>query len=325
MVAGLVWMAVVQTPSSYLGIWPGKEAVFTGAWRHESYMGGTDTARFQDTMRVTETFIYNGYEAFRILNSRHTTAGDTIIDTAFTDSAWNNAPWLMARGRVSDTISRDIFHMRTPFTKGDSWSTGIEGQYRDNFDGYAGLDLMEIRSEIVTVEDSEVVSVPAGSFFTWRIRKETKGCITQSSNPVLDSVLFERIVFMWWSPGNCVVKDTTYTLGIAFVLGNEFLDETAERRELISMAGTTEGSALPGTVKLLSSNPTGSFLRLSRPPLGALEASLYDPVGRLVLSASSAGGSELSVDLSSLSPGVYFLKACLDSRPVLSARIVRVR
>lgn len=324
MLVGFIWMAFVQTPSGYLGIWPGKEAVFTGVWLHDSYMGGSDSVSVLDTMSVIDAFTYNGHEAFRILNIRRS-SGDTIIDTAFTDSVWNDAPWLMARGRVSDTISRDIFHMRTPFSKGDSWSTGIEGTYRDDFDGYAGPDLMEIRSDIVTVEDSEIVSVPAGSFFTWRLRKETKGCITKPSNPVLDSVLFERIVFMWWSPGNCVVKDTTYTLGIAFVLGNEFLDETAEQREMISITGIDEGPASPGTVKLLSSNPAGSFIRLSRPPAGELEACLYDPVGRLVLSASSASGSELSVDLGDLSSGVYFLRASLDSRPVLSARIVRAR
>jgi len=324
MLLGLIWMAVVQTPSGYLGIWPGKEAVFTGVWFHDSYLGGSDSASVLDTMSVTDTFTYNGHEAFRILTVRHS-SGDTIIDTTFTDSVWNDAPWLMARGRVSDTISRDVFHMRTPFTKGDSWSTGIEGTYRDNFDGYAGLDLMEIRSEIVTVEDSEVVSVPAGSFFTWRLRKETKGCITEPSNPILDSVLFERLLITWWSPGNCVVKDTTHTLATAFILGNPVADETWEQREMISITGIDEGRPSPGTVKLLSSNLAGSFLRLSRPPVGALEACLYDPSGRLVLSASSQGGSELSIDLGNLEPGVYFLRASLDSRPALSARIVRAR
>jgi hypothetical protein len=47
---------------------------------------------------------------------------------------------------------------------------------------------MEIRSEIIAVEDSEIVSVPAGTFFTWRLRRVSKGCITEPSNPILDSV-----------------------------------------------------------------------------------------------------------------------------------------
>jgi len=324
MLTALIWTAIAQTPNVYLGITVGKEAVFTGRWRHESYTGGTDTARFQDTMRVTETFTYNGHEAFKILNKRHTTAG-TNIDTTFTDSAWNNAPWLMARGRVSDTISRDVFHMRTPFTKGDSWSTGIEGTYRDNFDGYAGNDLLEIRSEIVTVEDSEVVSVPAGTFFTWRLKKDTRVCIKQCSNPVLDSVVAQRVTYMWWSPGNCVVKDTAYTLAVAFVLGNPFPDNTYEKRELISLVGADEATAPQASVRFLSSNPAGSFLRLSRPTVGALEACLYDPSGRLVLSASSVAGWELSLDLGGLAPGVYFLRASLDSRLALTARVIRMR
>ncbi|MGC8894872.1 MAG: hypothetical protein ACP5QG_08525 [candidate division WOR-3 bacterium] len=324
MFTSLIGILFVQTPSQYLGITVGKTAVYSGRYKHNSYTGGTDTARMMDTMRVTETFTYNGHEAFRIFNVRHTTAG-TNIDTAFTDSAWNDPPWLMARGRVSDTISRDVFHMRTPFTKGDSWSTGIEGNYRDNFDGYPGLDLMEIRSEIVTVEDSEIVSVPAGTFFTWRLKKDTRVCIKQCSNPVLDSVLAQRITYMWWSPGNCVVKDTTATIATAYVLGNPMLDETYESRSLTYISGVDEASRSEGPVKLLSPNPTWGFIVLSRPPAGMLCVEIYDPAGKLTLSGSVSDGSEMALDISAFPVGVYFLKASLDSRPALFARVIKTR
>ncbi len=322
MFASLIVILLAQTPSEYLGLTVGKTAVYAGRWRHEKYTGVTDTARMVDTMRVTETFTYNGHEAFRIFNVRHTTAGVTI-DTAFTDSAWNDPPWLMARGRVSDNISRDVFNMRTPFTKGDSWSTGIEGTYRDDFDGYPGLDLMEIRSEIVTVEDSETVNVPAGTFFTWRLNKDTRVCIKQCSNPVLDSVVAQRITYMWWSPGNCIVKDTTSTIATAYVLGNPMLDKTYESRVLTFVSGANESSGLPGTVSLISPNPTHGPIVLSRPPIGTLCVELYDPAGKLVLSGSGTGGQEMTIDLSGVPCGVYFLRASLDQKPALLLRIVK--
>ncbi|MEO0210662.1 MAG: T9SS type A sorting domain-containing protein [candidate division WOR-3 bacterium] len=320
----MIWICLVQSPSEYLGITVGKMGTYNGRWRHESYTGGTDTARFLDSMKVTETFVYNGHEAFRILNVRHTTAG-VDIDTAFTDSVWNDAPWLMARGRVSDTISRDVFYFRTPFTKGDNWSTGIEGTYRDNFDGYSGLDLMVIRSEIMTVEDSEVVSVPAGTFFTWRLKKHTKGCITEPSNPLLDSVPFERVLYMWWSPGNSVVKDTTVTVATAYVLGNPIPDKTYESRVLSFISGIRDAAVQPSPLRLVSPNPVRNSLTLSRPPTGRLDVYLYDPMGKKVLSESDSDGPEMSLDLSGIPCGVYLLRAVLDQKPTLLTRIVKVK
>ncbi len=322
MLTSLIGILLAQSPSEYLGITVGKMAVYAGRWRHNKYTGGTDTARMVDTMRVTETFTYNGHEAFRILNIRHTTAGATI-DTVFTDSAWNDVPWLMARGRVSDTISRDVFHMKTPFTKGSSWSTGIEGNYRDDFDGYPGLDYMEIRSEIVTVEDSEIVNVPAGTFFAWRLKKDTRLCLTQCSNPVLDSVVVQRITYTWWSPGNCVVKDTFATIATAYVMGNPFLDETYESRVLTFLSGVDETPRSSGLVRLLSPNPTPGPVVLSRPNAGILYVEIYDPAGRLVLSGSGNDGSEMALDIGGLPGGTYFLRAVLDYRTALFARIVK--
>jgi len=231
----------------------------------------------------------------------------------------------MKRAHITDTIVRNESYMKVPFSPGSNWSDGLEGTYRDDFDGDGGMDLFELRSEKYFVEDTETVNVPAGTFSTWRLRWEVDAAITESSIPIVDSVVIEVTGYKWWSLGDCIVKDTSHRVATVFIFGNPVLDESWEGRQLVSLTGVDEGQAPEATVGLISANPVRGPLLVSRPAQGRLVLALYDPAGRLALIAQSEGGTEMAIDLGDLAPGVYIARAFLDSRLALAGKIVRAR
>lgn len=316
-VLGLAW---AQSPSEYLGMVLGQTATFQGGWVR---WDGADSmnAATVDTESVADTFTYNTYEALGVWTAHHMT-GDTIADTSYVDTFYNDPPWLVGRAHMFGDIVVDAYYARTPFVIGDKWSVGTEGKYTEDLDGDGMPDTVEIRADTFFVEDTETIIVPAGSFQTYRLRREMVAAAIYMSIPMVDSVNISVTVHLWCSPGNWMVKDTSHNDMVIYIFGTPYPVTEDDWRELVTLQAVDEkSSAKP--VALISTNISRGIFLLSRPESGLLEVSLYDPAGRLSMKVSTDKGSRMMVNAGTLTPGVYFLMASLDGRGVISEKVVK--
>jgi hypothetical protein len=316
-VLGLAW---AQSPSEYLGMVLGQTATFQGGWVR---WDGSDSmnAVTVDTESVADTFLYNTYDALGVWTAHHMT-GDTIADTSYVDTFFNDASWLRGRFHITDTVVRDAYYARTPFVIGDKWSAGTQGKYVDDLDGDGMPDTMEIRADTFFVEDSETIIVPAGSFQTYRLRRDMVGAAIYLSSPMVDSVNINITAHLWWSPGNWMVKDTSHSDIVITIFGTPYPITEDDWRELFTLQAVEERASVK-PVDLVSASVSRGIFLLSRPESGLLEVSVYDPAGRLALKTSTDKGSRMMVNTGALTPGVYFLRASLDGREVMAEKVVK--
>ncbi|MGB9590729.1 MAG: hypothetical protein ACPL68_07575, partial [Candidatus Hydrothermia bacterium] len=294
-------------------------ATFRGRWVQWDGVDSIKTTTV-DTESVADTFQYNGHSALGVWTAHHMT-GDSVSDTSYVDTFYNNAPWLMGRLHMGDSVV-DAYLARTPFTIGDKWSLGTEGKYTDDFDGDGSPDSILVRVDTIFVEDTETVIVPAGSFQAYRLRREASALVFYSSLPMVDSATLTGTTYFWWSPGNWGVKDTSHNETVVYIFGTPYTITEDEWRELTSLVGVEEvGRQKP--VSLISSSVSPDKFLLSRPESGLLEVSMYDPAGRLAMRCSSDKGSRMILDASALRPGVYFMRARLDGTEVMAEKVVK--
>jgi len=313
-------LALAQSPSEYLGMVLGQTATFRGEWVR---WDGADSMRAAtvDTESVADTFTYNTYEALGVWTAHHM-RGDTNADTSYIDTFYNNPPWLMGKARLFGNIVVEARYARTPFVVGDKWSVGTEGKYTDDFDGDGLRDTVEIRADTMFVEDTETVTVPAGSFQTYRLRRDLTASGFYMSSPMVDSVTVDITAWLWWSPGNWLAKDTSHNDMVIYIFGTPYPITKDSWRELVTLEGVDEGtSARP--VRLLSATVSRGVFVLSRPESGLLEVSVYDPAGRLAMRASTHKGSRMTLNAKTLAPGVYFLRASLEGREVMAEKVIK--
>ncbi|MEO0141641.1 MAG: T9SS type A sorting domain-containing protein [candidate division WOR-3 bacterium] len=313
-------LAYAQSPSEYLGIVLGQTAAFQGGWVQ---WDGTDSvnATTVDTESVANTFNYNGYEALSVWTAKHMT-GDTALDTSYVDTFYNDPPWLRERLHITENNVVDAYIFRTPFVIGDKWSLGTEGKYTNDFDGDGQPDSILIRADTIFVEDTDTITVPAGTFYTYRLRREASALVFYFSLPMVDSATMTGKTHLWWSPGNWGVKDTSHNEIVVYVFGTPYTVTQDEWRELTSLVGVEESNRNK-SVRLISPSVSPGMFWLARPERGLLEVSLYDPSGRLAMRVTSDGGTEMAVNAEALSPGVYFMRARLDGTAVLKEKIVK--
>ncbi len=316
-VLGLAW---AQSPSEYLGMVFGQTATFQGGWVRWDGADSMDAATV-DTESVADTFQYSGYAALGVWTARHMT-GDTIADTSYVDTFYNDPPWLRGRAHLFGDIVVDAYYARTPFVVGDKWSTGVEGKYTTDLDGDYMPDSIEILADTLFVEDTQTVIVPAGSFQTYRLRREMFADAFYMSSPMVDSATIDVTAYLWWSPGNWMVKDTSHSDLVIYIFGTPYPLTEDDWRVLVTLQAVEErASAKP--VSLVSANVSRDVFLLSRPETGLLEVSVYDPAGRLAMKRSSDKGLRMIVNTWNLTPGVYFMRASLDGREVLAEKVVK--
>jgi len=314
---GLAW---AQSPSEYLGMELGQTATFQGGWVRWDGADSMDAVTV-DTESVADTFQYSGYGALGVWTANHMT-GDTIADTSYVDTFYNDPPWLMGRAHLFGNITVDAYYAKTPFVIGDKWSTGTEGKYTEDLDGDAIPDTVEIMADTFFVEDTETVIVPAGSFQTYRLRREMLADAFYMSSPMVDSAIIDVTARIWWSPGNWMVKDTSHNDMVIYIFGTPYPVTEDDWRELVTLQAVEErASAKP--VGLISASVSRGIFLLSRPESGLLEVSVYDPAGRLAMKTSTDKGSRMMVNTGALTPGVYFLRASLDGREVMAEKVVK--
>jgi len=313
-------MAWAQSPSEYLGMVLGQTATLRGGWVRWDGADSLDAATV-DTESVASIFNYNGYDALGVWTAHHMT-GDTFADTSYVDTFYNDPPWLMGRAHLFGDITVDARYARTPFVVGDKWSTGIEGKYTGDLDGDGFLDTIEVRADTFFVEDTQTVIVPAGTFQTYRLRRDMAATAIYMSLPMVDSVNIGVVAYIWWSPGNWLVKDTSHTDVVIYIFGTPYPITEDSWRELVTLQAVEEwASARP--VSLISANVSRGVFVLSRPESGLLEVSLYDPAGRLSVKASADKGSRMILNAETLTPGVYFLRASLDGKEVMTEKVIK--
>ena len=299
----MLWLVLAQSPSEYLGIEVGKTAVSQGSWV-QVVMQQTYQGQIVDTEVVSASFDYNGHAAFSLVWAQHLT-GDQSQDYSGTDTLWDNTPFLMDRGKVGDTPA-ELQWLKTPFSVGDKWGTGLEGTYQGEFDGdSSGTDVLEIRSDTIEVVGEEDVTVPAGTFHAFKLKETQTGALTQCSSVLIDSIVYTQVRYFWWSPGNWQVKDTVHQDFTAYVWGSPYPGTYDSYTELVSLTGVKE-EAGKGLVKLLGSVAKGE-LALSLPSGFRGRISLYDGLGRLVLS-EEVEGPRARLSLKGLRRGVYVLE-----------------
>ncbi len=314
---GFAW---AQSPSEYLGMEFGQTATFHGGWVQ---WDGSDSikAATVDTESVADTFQYSGYPALGVWTATHMT-GDTIADTSYVDTFYNDPPWLRGRAHLFVDNVVDAYYARTPFVIGDKWSLGTEGKYANDFDGDGLPDSIEIKADTFFVEDTETVNVPAGTFQSYRLRRESSAFVFYFSLPMVDSATMTGTSYIWWSPGNWGVKDTSHNEIVVYIFGTPYPITQDDWRELITLEAVEERASLK-PVSLVSASVSRGIFLLSRPESGLLEVSVYDPAGRLAMKTSTDKGSRMVVNTGAMTPGVYFLRARLDGREVMAEKVVK--
>ncbi len=299
----MIWVLIFQQPSEYLGITVGKLAVFQGEWV-EVVMQQTLRGQTVDTDRVTASFDYNGHQAFELSWTYHV-SGDTSYEDQGADTLWDNPPYLMDRGKIGDTPA-EAYWLKTPFSVGDKWGTGLEGTYQGDFDGDGNSgDVMEIRSDTIEVVGEEDVSVPAGTFHAFKLKETLTGAITQCTSILIDSIVFSQVRYFWWSPGDYSVKDTVHQDFTAYVFGTPYPGTYDSYSELTFLTEVKETSPAPAEFRLWVE---GDEVHLLLPEGFSGKLRLYDSAGRLALEAK-ANGPEATLSIAGLKAGVYILKA----------------
>ena len=291
-------LLLLADPLDYLGLKPGGWFEYTGFYSDSS---AGDPRRDYDLKNRTDLgdeFTYQGHRALVItsvdsLHSDSAQPSDTVMSSV--DTAYADSPWVRLITDIGIDTSLDLCAYRVPFTVGDRWSTGAEGQYVLDLDDDGNLDTLYILRDTVTVETLETVEVPAGTYDAYKLVDSTLGFIRLYTG---DSGKMGLTRIQWWTPGVGMVRDSAEL--IAYVYYGSYLIPYLFQWRVheLTAAGVEEGRGEARALKVLSG---AGWLGLLSPEPAEVE--LYSASGRLLRRLRVSGARRVE-----LKPGVYFVK-----------------
>ncbi len=222
----MIWLVVGQA-LNYLGITDGKLLEYSG-WKRDSLYTPQGNSGFYsvkvETLLVNQSFLYNGYPGKGIYTAIHYQSSQSVFEDTVYEVA-DSLRRLYEIGKNFDCslpYKVDIKAIVTPFSQGNKWRLGLGGPYIGDFDGDCSTnytDTLWWNIDTATVVSQENITVPAGSFNTYKIWIRLKGQIWSSVikeqagnfgfNPKSDSIV--RNYYIWWAVNIGYVKDSLYT------------------------------------------------------------------------------------------------------------------